>query len=91
MVPTDITEELFKLSCNPVHEFEVLPVFIACPEWRDSFEGLLVVCYIDNESSRIAYVRGSGVTLFATHLISDFVKLESQRQHQWLVRSMPRP
>ena len=87
VVPTDITEELFKLSCNPIHELEVLPVFIACLEWGDRFEGSLVVYYIDNESSRMAYVRGSGETHFATHLISDFVQLESQRQHKsWFGR-----
>ena len=87
MVLTGITDELFKLSCNPIHELEVLPVFIACLEWGDRFDESLVVYYIDNESPRMAYVRGSGETHFATHLINDFVKLESQRQHKtWFGR-----
>lgn len=87
MVPTDIADELFKFSCYPIHELEVLPVFIECLEWGDRFEESLVVYYIDNESSRMACVRGSGETHFATRLINDFVKLESQRQRKtWFGR-----
>ena len=51
---------MFKLSCDPIHELEVLPVFIACLEWGRRFEGALIVYYIDNEPARMAYVKWSG-------------------------------
>ena len=87
VVPEDITAELFKLSCNPIHELEVLPVFIACLEWGPRYEGALIVYYIDNESARMAFVKGSGETHFASHLINDFVCLEAQLQHKtWFGR-----
>ena len=43
--------------------------------------------YIDNESARMAFVKGSGETHFASHLINDFVCLEAQLQHKtWFGR-----
>eukprot|EP00435_Cladocopium_sp_Y103_P041856 s106_g11.t1 len=87
LVPEDVMEEFFKVSANPIHELEVLPVFVACLVWGRRFTGALVVYYIDNESARMAYIRGSGETLFSSCIIHDFVGVESQLQHRtWFGR-----
>ena len=87
VVPEDITTELFKFSCNPIHELELMPVLIACLGWGSLYKGALIVYYIDNESARMALVKGSGETHFASHLISDFVSLEAELQHKtWFGR-----
>ena len=86
-VPGDVMADLMEQSQNPIHELEVLPVLIACETWGKRFEGSLVVYYIDNESARMAYVRGSGETTFSSFMISDFVQIESQLQHKsWFGR-----
>ena len=72
-VPDDVMTEFMTDSQNPIHELEVLPVLIAAKAWGKRYEGALIVYYIDNESARMAYVRGSGETEFASCMISDFV------------------
>jgi hypothetical protein len=47
------------------------------------------VYYIDNESAKMAFVKGSGETDFASHLIDDFVCLEAQMQHETWFRRCP--
>ena len=86
-VPADLTDLLFKESANPIHELEVLPVVVACMEWGTLFSSALVVYYIDNESARMAFIRGSGETHVASILISEFVEQESACQHKtWFGR-----
>eukprot|EP00435_Cladocopium_sp_Y103_P075258 s153_g55.t1 len=87
VVPFDILSEFFNVSCNPIHELEVLPVLIACLLWGKDFSKSLVVYYIDNESARMAYVKGCGETTFASAMIGDFVSLECEFQHRtWFGR-----
>ena len=62
-VPTAIMEDLFRRSKNPIHELEVLPVLIASLAWGHHFTCAQVVYYIDNESARMAYSRGTGETV----------------------------
>ena len=46
-----------------------------------------MVYYIDNESARMAFVKGNGETTFACRLVYDFVCLESEMQHRtWFGR-----
>ena len=79
--------DFLQASQNPIHELEVLPVLIASKVWGKRYEGALIVYYIENESARMAYVRGSGETNFASCVISDFVLIESQLQHKsWFGR-----
>jgi hypothetical protein len=86
-VPGDVMEEFFGSSRNPIHELEILPVFTACLLWGALFKGALVVYYIDNESARMAFVKGNGETTFACRLVYDFVCLESEMQHRtWFGR-----
>ena len=86
-VPADVLKEFFHVSKNPIHELEVLPVLIACMEWGRLFSGSLVVYYVDNESARMAFVKGAGETPFASRMIHDFVCLESEMGHRvWFGR-----
>ena len=72
---------------NAFHELELLPVLIACMAWGHFFEGSQIVYYIDNESARMAYIRGDGETILGNKIVSQFVELESQRQHRvWFGR-----
>ena len=62
-VPSDVMAEFLEISQNPTHELEVLPVLIACKVCGKRCEGALIVHYMDNESVRMAHVRGSGETM----------------------------
>ena len=87
MVPEDVMEELFRESANPIHELEVLPVLVACILWGTRFANALIVYYIDNESARMAYLKGHGETNFASCMIGSFVELEAAQQHKtWFGR-----
>ncbi|CAL1144384.1 unnamed protein product [Cladocopium goreaui] len=70
-VPDRVMDDLLERSQNPIHELEVLPV----------------VYYIDNESPRMAYIRGDGETQRAAQMIHAFVQQESAMQHRvWFGR-----
>ena len=86
-VPTAIMEDLFRRSKNPIHELEVLPVLIASLAWGHHFTCAQVVYYIDNESARMAYIRGPGETVRASLLVQSFVENEAAQQHRvWFGR-----
>ena len=59
-VPPDILEDLFSRSQNPIHELELLPILVAALLWGEFFQQSQVVYYVDNESARMACIRGSG-------------------------------
>ena len=86
-VPSFIMQDLLSRSQNPIHELEILPVVIAATLWGSLFSNPQVVYYIDNESARLAYVRGDGETLRASKLIQVFVEEEARLQHRvWFGR-----
>ena len=75
-------EEFFESSRNPTQEPEILPILTACLLWGTLFKGALVVYYIENESARIAFVKGNGETTFACRLAYEFVCLKPEMQHR---------
>lgn len=80
-------QDLFERSKNPIHELEVLPVLIAARAWGHHFACAQVVYYIDNESARMAFIRGTGETLRASSLVQEFVENEAAQQHRvWFGR-----
>ena len=86
-VPPNLLEDLFSKSNNPIHELEVLPVLVAASLWGSLFPHSQVVYFIDNESSRMAYIRGDGETLRASEVIQAFVEFEAKMQHKvWFGR-----
>ena len=55
--------------------------------WGELFKGSQVVFFIDNESARMAYIRGNGETLRAEQLVQSFVEQEAKLQHRiWFGR-----
>ena len=81
-------QDLLSRSQNPIHELEILPVVIAATLWGSLFATSQVVYYIDNESARLAFVRGDGETLRASKLIQVFVEEEARLQHRvWFRQS----
>ena len=86
-VPTAIMQDVFSRSKNPIHELEVLPVLIASLLWGHLLSGAQVVFYIDNESARMTYIRGTGETLRASSLVQTFVEHEAKLQYRvWFGR-----
>ena len=53
-----------------IHELEVMPILLAAELWGKTYEGSQVGYYIDNESARMAHIRGDGETLRAAQMIS---------------------
>ena len=86
-VPCEIMTDLFGRSQNPIHELEVLPVLLAADLWGHHYARAQVVYFIDNESSRMTHIRGTGETIRASCLIRTFVNIEHDRQHRvWFGR-----
>ena len=59
-IPLWMMEKLLERSANPIHELELLPVCLAAMLWKKHLGFFQVVWYVDNESSRMAAIRGSG-------------------------------
>ena len=86
-VPEKIMKALLSRSQNPIHDLEIMPVFLACLLWGKSFSFAPIVYYIDNESARMAFVRGSGSTPGAARMVHAFVEREAEFQHKcWFAR-----
>ena len=80
VVPAAVMDKLMVNSKNPIHELEVMPVLISLLLWADFVKCAPLVHYIDNESSRMALIKGYGETSHAAKLIKAYVNLE--REHQ---------
>ena len=71
----------FSLSKNPIHELEVSPVLLAAMLWS------LYLSNIDNESARMAMIRGAGETEYSSRFINGFVSKECREQFKsWFAR-----
>ena len=68
-VPLWMMERLLEHSANPIHELELLPISLAAMMWTKYIGFSQVVWYVDNESSRMAAIRGSGETFHASSFI----------------------
>ena len=87
VVPDCILSCLFNLSKNPIHELEVLPVLLAANLWSVYLAKAQTVWYIDNESARMAMIRGAGETIYSSKFISEFVAIECREQiKSWFAR-----
>ena len=73
-------DKLLEVSSNPIHELELLPIYLATSLWTSKIRQSQVVWYVDNESSRMAARRGSGETIYASVFIDAFVETECKSQ-----------
>ena len=86
-VPLWMMEKLLARSANPIHELELIPILLAAMMWKKHLSFSQVVWYVDNESSRMAAIRGSGETIHASSIIEAFVNTESSCQiKSWFSR-----
>ena len=86
-VPPHLMEHLLKASKNPIHELEVLPVLVSLMLWSDDVSCAPLVHYIDNESSRMALIKGWGETSNSAKLVKEYVNLEMETQVKtWFAR-----
>ena len=74
--PPAVMHKLLKNSKHPIHELELIPVLVALKVWENFLKGCQVVHYIDNESVRLALLRGSGETEVARCVMSQVMNAE---------------
>jgi len=86
-VPDWLMNALLQTSANPIHELELLPMSLASTIWNAHICYSQVVLYVDNESSKMAIIRGSGETPYASRFMEAFVQTESNSQiKSWFSR-----
>ena len=86
-IPVDFMDAFLSKSKNPIHEIELLPAWISLVLWGSLVKGCQTVHYIDNESSRMAMVKGYGETFFGSRIVTAHVELENSLQlRSWYAR-----
>ena len=74
-------------SKNPIHEIELLPAWFSIVLWSDLIKNSQAVHFIDNESSRMALVKGYGETFFGKRIVCAHVDQENALQlRSWYAR-----
>ena len=87
-VPSGVMRRLLNDSRNPIHELEVMPVVVSLMLCADFVSCVPLVHYIDNESSRMALIKGYGETSHAAKLVQAYVNLEFDHQVKtWFARA----
>ena len=85
--PVWIMEKLLACSQHPIHELEMIPVLLSFLLWGKLVSGAQVVHYIDNESVRLALLRGSGETPVARRVAEQIMAAEySLQTKSWYAR-----
>ena len=78
---------IFEVAKIPSTSWKSCRLSLPYPCGDPSSPNSQVVYYIDNESARLAFVRGDGETLRASKLIQVFVEAEARLQHRvWFGR-----
>ena len=86
-VPENVMSVLLAHSSHPIHELEMIPILVSFQLWRNLFQGCQVVHYVDNESVRMALLRGSGETPVARKVADSIMNAEFQsRTKSWYAR-----
>ena len=87
LAPDDVMSLLLAHSSHPIHELEMIPILVSFQLWRNLFQGCQVVHYIDNESVRMALLRGSGETPVARMVANSIMTAEFEsRTKSWYAR-----
>ena len=86
-VPDSLMSILLQASINHIHELEVMPVLVSLMIWAGWVSCAPLVHYIDNESSRMALIKGYGETSNSVKLIKAYVNCEADTQVKtWFAR-----
>ena len=87
VAPEWVMKGLLLHSKHPIHELEMIPVLISFRLWGRLFGGAQVVHYIDNESVRLALLKGSGETPKARKIADEIMNAEYALQTKsWYAR-----
>ena len=87
IAPATVMSTLLASSGHPIHELEMIPVLVSFHLWGHLIAGCQVVHYIDNESVRLALLRGSGETSVAREVASRIMTCEfSINCRSWYAR-----
>ena len=89
LVPSQIMRFLGEQSLNPIYELEFMPVLVAFQLWSGLWTSSAVVCYLDNDAARSAFIRAYGATSHANTLISAFLEKELECQGKLWVGRVP--
>ena len=87
LAPDNVMSLLLAHSSHPIHELEMIPILVSFQLWRNLLQGCQVVHYIDNESVRMALLRGSGETPVARMVANSIMAAEFEsRTKSWYAR-----
>ena len=75
-VTVEVMHHLWLSSRHPINELEMIPVLVSFRLWGQLSRGCQVVHCIDNESGRLALLRGSGETSVAKHVAARIMDSE---------------
>ena len=85
--PAEFMDAFLSKSKNPIHEIELLPAWFSIVLWSDLIKNSQAVHFIDNESSRMALVKGYGETFFGKRIVCAHVDQENALQlRSWHAR-----
>ena len=86
-IPAEFMDAFLSKSKNPIHEIELLPAWFSIVLWSDLIKSSQAVHFIDNESSRMALVKGYGETFFGKRIVCAHVDQENALQlRSWYAR-----
>ena len=87
VAPDWVMKGLLLHSKHPIHELEMIPILISFHLWGRLFSGAQVVHYVDNESVRLALLKGSGETPTARKVADEIMNAEYALQTKsWYAR-----
>ena len=76
VAPKAVMDSLLRCSKHPIHELEMIPIFISFILWGRLMRGGQIVHYVDNESVRLALLKGSGETPTARRVADEIMSCE---------------
>jgi hypothetical protein len=70
-----------------IGQAEILPILVAKIIWKDYLENNKVICFIDNDSARLALIRGYSPVLASLHMVMKCAGLDAEgRSCSWYAR-----
>ena len=87
VAPQWVMDKLLEHSRHPIHELEMIPVLLAVRLWEKFIHGAQLIHYIDNESVRLALLKGAGETSAARQIAHQIMSAEYSLQTKtWYAR-----
>ena len=65
-------------SKNPIYELELLPVAVAFSFWAKGLHHKQIMCYLDNDAARAAFIKGRGSTSLSDSVVHRAMVYETE-------------